>query len=111
MADELLERVRATGLLPAGADVLVLLSGGRDSVCLLDLALQLGCAVRALHVNYGLREGADGDEAHCRDLCRRLGVELGAGVRALHVNYGLREGADGDEAYCREPVEDRLGLV
>jgi tRNA(Ile)-lysidine synthase len=75
-ADELLERVRATGLLPAGADVLVLLSGGRDSVCLLDVALQLGCGVRALHVNYGLREGADGDESHCRDLCRRLGVEL-----------------------------------
>jgi hypothetical protein len=32
MADDLRERVRATGLLPAGADVLVLLSGGRDSV-------------------------------------------------------------------------------
>jgi tRNA(Ile)-lysidine synthase len=75
-AEHLLERVRATGLLPAGADVLVLLSGGRDSVCLLDVAVQLGTAVRALHVNYGLREGADGDEAHCRELCGRLGVEL-----------------------------------
>jgi tRNA(Ile)-lysidine synthase len=76
VADELLERVRATGLLPAGADVLALLSGGRDSVCLLDVAVALGCAVRALHVNYGLREGADADEAHCRELCQRLGVEL-----------------------------------
>jgi tRNA(Ile)-lysidine synthase len=68
--------VRATGLLPAGADVVVLLSGGRDSVCLVDVAVQLGCAVRALHVNYGLRDGADGDEAHCRALCQRLGVDL-----------------------------------
>jgi tRNA(Ile)-lysidine synthase len=76
MADDLLERVRATGLLPAGAGVLVLLSGGRDSVCLLDVAVQLGCAARALHVNYGLREGADVDEAHCRELCGRLRVEL-----------------------------------
>jgi tRNA(Ile)-lysidine synthase len=73
---DLLERVRATGLLVAGADVLVLLSGGRDSVCLIDVAVQLGCPVRALHVNYGLREGAAGDEAHCRALCERLGVEL-----------------------------------
>jgi tRNA(Ile)-lysidine synthase len=76
MTDELLERVRATGLLPAGADVVVLLSGGRDSVCLLDVAVQLGCAVRALHVNYGLRAEAGGDEAHCRALCERLGVAL-----------------------------------
>ena len=32
---------RATGLLGAGADVVVLLSGGRDSVCLLDVAVAL----------------------------------------------------------------------
>jgi tRNA(Ile)-lysidine synthase len=76
MVEELLERVLATGLLAAGVDVLVLLSGGRDSVCLLDVAVELGARVRALHVNYGLREGADGDEASCRDLCARLGVEL-----------------------------------
>jgi tRNA(Ile)-lysidine synthase len=76
MTDELLERVRATGLLPDGAAVVVLLSGGRDSVCLLDVAVSLGCAVRALHVNYGLREEAGADEAHCRAVCERLGVEL-----------------------------------
>jgi tRNA(Ile)-lysidine synthase len=76
MADELRERVAATGLLPAGADVLVLLSGGRDSVCLLGMAVELGCDVRALHVNYGLRDEADADEAHCRALCERLDVAL-----------------------------------
>jgi tRNA(Ile)-lysidine synthase len=112
MADELVERVRATGLLPAGADVLVLLSGGRDSVCLLDVALQLDCAVRALHVNYGLREGADGDEAHCRDLCRRLGVELA--VDRAH----RPEGAVGnlqawarDVRYARAAEHARAGTI
>ena len=56
--------------------VLVLLSGGRDSVCLLDCAVRLAGPVEALHVNYGLREEADGDEAFCRDLCERLGIPL-----------------------------------
>jgi tRNA(Ile)-lysidine synthase len=75
---ELLERVAATELLPAGRPVLVLLSGGRDSVCLLDVAVELAGAdaVRALHVNYGLRAEADGDEAHCAELCARRGVPL-----------------------------------
>ena len=75
---DLLERVAATGLLAPGAPVVVLLSGGRDSVCLLDVAVRLAgpAAVSALHVNYGLREAAGGDEELCRALCARLGVEL-----------------------------------
>lgn len=75
---DLLERVRATGLLAPGAPVVVLLSGGRDSVCLLDVAVRLAGpgAVSALHVNYGLRDAAGGDEELCRALCVRLGVEL-----------------------------------
>jgi tRNA(Ile)-lysidine synthase len=73
------ERVRATGLVPAGAPLVVLLSGGRDSTCLLDVAVTLAGppAVTALHVNYGLRgEASDADEAHCAALCEQLGVAL-----------------------------------
>jgi len=76
---ELLERVEATGLLPFGTPVVVLLSGGRDSVCLLDVAVLLAGpgAVSALHVNYRLRDDeSDADEDHCRTLCEQLGVEL-----------------------------------
>jgi tRNA(Ile)-lysidine synthase len=73
---DLLERVRATGLLGAGERVVVLLSGGRDSVCLLDVTVGLGADVRALHVNYGLRDAADEDERACAAVCERLGVTL-----------------------------------
>lgn len=75
---DLIERVRATGLLPAGAPAVVLLSGGRDSVCLLDVAVRLAGAavVSALHVNYGLRAESGDDEAHCRALCDELGVPI-----------------------------------
>jgi tRNA(Ile)-lysidine synthase len=72
------ELVRAEGLLPAERPVIVMLSGGRDSVCLLDVAAGVCGAerVRALHVNYGLRAESDEDQAHCERLCRELGVEL-----------------------------------
>ena len=71
-----LDAARASGLIEPGAPLLVLLSGGADSVCLLDVAVRLGADVSALHVNYGLRAEADADETHCRDLCERLGVPL-----------------------------------
>jgi tRNA(Ile)-lysidine synthase len=78
VSDEMLEAVRDGGLLPAGTPIVAMLSGGRDSVCLVDLAARLlgPEAVTALHVNYGLRESSGGDEAHCVDLCARLGVAL-----------------------------------
>ncbi len=78
MSDAALDAARASGLLHAGAPLLVMLSGGADSVCLLDVALRLDADVSALHVNYGLRDEADADEAHCRGLCEQLDVELTA---------------------------------
>jgi tRNA(Ile)-lysidine synthase len=75
---ELREQVRVSGVLPRAGPLVAMLSGGRDSVCLLDLAVAIRGvdAVHALHVNYALRADADGDEHHCRELCRELGVEL-----------------------------------
>jgi tRNA(Ile)-lysidine synthase len=81
--EQIRDTVRAGGLLPVddrlpAQAILVMLSGGRDSTCLLDVAVALCGAerVHALHVNYGLRPEADGDEEHCRALCAQLAVEL-----------------------------------
>jgi tRNA(Ile)-lysidine synthase len=92
--------VGASGLLAPGAKILVMLSGGRDSTCLLDVAARLRGAqtLHAIHVNYGLR-GAESerDEEHCAALCERLGVPLER-VRAERV-----EGGGGNlQAWARE---------
>jgi tRNA(Ile)-lysidine synthase len=95
---DLAGRVRATGLLPAGEPVVVLLSGGRDSTCLLDLAALLAGAgaVRALHVDYGLRGAAsDADAEHCAALCERLDV-------ALETRRAQRPGGGNLQAWARD---------
>jgi tRNA(Ile)-lysidine synthase len=76
--EALLERILADGLIAPPEPVVVMLSGGRDSVCMLDLAVRLCGAetVRALHVNYRLREEADEDERRCAELCSELAIEL-----------------------------------
>ncbi|MGN6556591.1 MAG: tRNA lysidine(34) synthetase TilS [Solirubrobacterales bacterium] len=98
IAKELLERVEATGLIAGPEPLVAMLSGGRDSVCLLDLAVGTRGtdAVTALHVNYGLRAEADEDERHCAQLCGRLGV-------MLEVERPQRpEGAGNLQAWARE---------
>jgi tRNA(Ile)-lysidine synthase len=98
-AAEVRERVRAGGLLSSGRGVVAMLSGGRDSVCLLDVAVAL-CGVEqvhALHVNYGLRAEADDDERHCRELCALLGAEIEV------VQAGREERPSGNlHAWARE---------
>jgi tRNA(Ile)-lysidine synthase len=71
-----LEAARESGLVRESEPLLVLLSGGADSVCLVDVAIELGASVSALHVNYGLRAEAREDETLCRALCDELGIEL-----------------------------------
>jgi tRNA(Ile)-lysidine synthase len=106
-----LEVARESGLIAEGRPLLVLFSGGGDSVCLLDVALRLGARASALHVNYGLRRGADEDERFVRELCARMGVPLtvervaisesGGNLqeRARETRYALAERhAEGDYA-------------
>jgi tRNA(Ile)-lysidine synthase len=90
-------RVRADGLLAPGRPVVVLLSGGRDSTCLLDLAVRIAGAesVVALHVNYGLRDAAEDDERFCLELARRLGV-------ALEVRHPRRPETGNLQAWARD---------
>jgi tRNA(Ile)-lysidine synthase len=74
----ILEQVSQDGLLAPGRPVVVMFSGGRDSTCLLDVAVRVAGAdvVSAVHANYGLRAAADADERSCAELCERLGVQL-----------------------------------
>ncbi len=83
-------------LLPGGAPVLAMVSGGGDSVALLHL-LASGVfgelPLRVLHVNHMLRgDEANADEAFVVRLCEKLGVSCHAvryDVSAFAAEHGL----------------------
>jgi tRNA(Ile)-lysidine synthase len=91
MSEAPLNAARNSGLVRPGEPLLVMVSGGGDSVALLDIAHRLGASVTALHVNYGLREGADADEALVRQLCDERNIPLTAERISLPAEGNLQE--------------------
>lgn len=64
-------------LLMPGAEVLVALSGGADSVALLRMLLRLGYVCHAVHCNFHLRgEESNRDEQFVRALCQEHNIRL-----------------------------------
>lgn len=81
-----------------GDAVIVALSGGADSVCLLTILKQLATPeflLRAVHVHHGIRGAeADRDEAFAQKLCESLSVPLCVAychVPAYAAEHGLSE--------------------
>ena len=69
--------IRQRGLLEKDKPVLVAVSGGADSVSLLDVLLRAGYSCIAAHCNFSLRgEESDRDEAFVRELCAQMNVPL-----------------------------------
>lgn len=69
--------IAANSLLSKGNRVLVALSGGSDSVCLLLMLRELGFDVECAHCNFHLRgEESQRDENFVRALCQQLHVTL-----------------------------------
>lgn len=106
------------GLIAKQDKVLVGLSGGADSVCLLHVMLALrseyNLSIAAVHVNHMLRgEAADRDAAFCRQLCDRLGISLHVSrvdVRALasESGQGIEEAARQVRYQCFASLKQQL---
>ncbi len=103
--------VRASGLLQGSTSAVVMVSGGADSACAAaGVALELGSEqVHALHVNYGLREGAAEGEAAARRLCAALRIDLHV-ERPKQLPKGNVQAAAREVRYrAAERLRDRTG--
>jgi tRNA(Ile)-lysidine synthase len=93
------------------------LSGGPDSVALLDVLASLRAktpfTLVAAHLDHRLREDSRDDVAFCRSLCDTLGIELVVGTapvleRAASDHGGIEEAARKERyAFLRRVKEDR----
>lgn len=98
---------------PAGTRIGIALSGGMDSVTLLDTLLGTGYAgpeeLLAIHVNHGLSAQAADWERFCRQFCADRGVRFVAQRVRVQLSDGLGlEGAARKaryEALCSQPVD------
>ncbi|MBQ8299973.1 MAG: tRNA lysidine(34) synthetase TilS [Clostridia bacterium] len=71
----MLEKVRSIiekyNLINKDDKVLVGVSGGPDSITLLNTLYELGYNICTAHVNHGIRENADNDENFVKDFCEK----------------------------------------
>ena len=95
MLNKVRDYIREQDMAAPGDAVIVALSGGADSVCLLTVMKRLDFALRAVHVHHGIRGAeADRDEVFVRNLCERFSVPLFVAhcqVPAYAAEHGLSE--------------------
>ena len=103
LPDKIIDFADEYDMLPGGGLVIACVSGGADSMCLLEALLEIsndrGFTVGAAHYNHGLRgPESDRDENFVREYCALRGLPLYCGggdvrVYAQERRLGLEEAA------------------
>ncbi len=99
MKKKVLEFIRKNKLVKKGNSVVLGVSGGADSICMLkllsDLQKRLGISLYVLHINHMIRgEEADQDAAFVKKICTKFKVPhrvINVDVPALAQREGLSE--------------------
>lgn len=79
--DKVYKFIKSNKMINKGERILVALSGGPDSICLLHILYKImdkfGIKLYAAHLNHCIRgEEADKDEEYCRKFCENLGISF-----------------------------------
>jgi len=105
------QTLHAQTLLRPGDTLVLGVSGGADSVALLEifdrLRPEMGLTLIAGHVNHGLREGADADQAFVAELCRHKGL----GFHASRVSIPKKNGDSLEQAARNKRFEALCRIV
>ena len=79
MKSEILQTIRKYNLIENGDSIVVGVSGGPDSICLLhvlnDLKNELNFKIYVAHINHMIRKEADEETEYVKSFCKNIGVE------------------------------------
>lgn len=105
MIDRVIETIRDNSMFSPGDKVIVAVSGGADSMSLLnilyDVRDQLGISLAVAHVNHCLRGNeADEDEEYVKQFCIKKGIEVY--IKRVDVNRLAEEKGISCESAGRE---------
>ena len=77
--DLVLETINKYSMISKGDKVIVAVSGGPDSIALLNALInlkeKLGCSLYVAHVNHMIREVADSETEYVQEFCKSRGIE------------------------------------
>ncbi len=91
--DQVEKAIAEWSMLEPGDRVLVAVSGGKDSLALWDILLDLGYEVSGLYVGLGIGTYSDASAAHARDYAARRGAELIEVDLPTDYGYDIPEGS------------------
>ena len=101
MIDRIYDYMIRNRMIEEGGCILAAVSGGADSMCLLEILRELriraGFHLRVLHVHHGLRESAEGDLEYVAGYCANAGIPFEA-VRVDAAGYAAEAGMSVEEA-------------
>ncbi len=80
MEEKVLKTIQKYKLIESGDKIVIAVSGGPDSMCLLDvlrkLKEKLKIEIVVAHVNHSIREEADSETLYIKDYCNKYDIEI-----------------------------------
>ena len=79
MKDKILQTIKKYNLIEKGDSIVIGVSGGPDSICLLnvlnELKEELDFKIFVAHINHMIRKEADEETEYVKRFCKNIGVE------------------------------------
>ncbi len=104
LKDEVLKTIKTYNLINKGDKVVVGVSGGPDSICLLHvlytLKQELGIEIFVAHINHMIREAADSETQYVQNFCKKLDIKCF--VKKENVTYLAKQQKKGTEEIGRQ---------